>query len=175
MKDISAEVASIRQQGMEKAATIWETFENLPTPFSPVNIFKAACSIKCAEFVSRIRSNDLLLLLSEYIGAFLDETLAVAGTSTEAAIDEGMRVVDTLEKEMPLTDEIFEDPARYATRQHVYDGLIMLSAAKMGKEKEAKGCIDRLQSGVSKAMLMAMIQQTLADALKKNIGDPADE
>jgi hypothetical protein len=162
-RSIKAEVEVIRQQGMEKAASLWEALENLPTPVDPVNIFKAACSIKCAEFVSRIRSNDLLVLLAEFIGAFLDETKALTEVNDAASQAEGMRVVKTIEELMPLTKEIFEDPALYATRQHVYDGLIMLSGAKMGKEKEVKGCIDRLQSGVSKAMIVAMIQQTLAE------------
>lgn len=152
----------LKQKGLEQAAAIWETLENLPQPIDPVNIYKAACSAKCAEFLSRIRHNTLF---DEILGAlmqFLDGTLKITG-DVKSDKDEGMRVIDTITQAMPLTDDVFNDPAAYATRQHVYDGIIMLSAAKMGKEAETKECIDLLQASVARAMVIALLKAGFTD------------
>src|SRR5271167_3475843 len=158
--EIREEVEHIKQLGMEQAAAIWETLEALPQPVDPVNIFKAACSVKCAEFITRVRNHPIAMTIMKSILEFLDSTLQLA-EDNDGSRDEGMRVVEVMEAAMPLTDEIYNDPAAYATRQHVYDGLIMLSAAKMGKAPEAKECINRLQSGVAIAMIRSILAQSL--------------
>ena len=163
--ELREEVAQIKQDGMEKAAVLWETLEALPQPIEPVNIFKAACSVKCAEFMTRIRNHPVALTIMKFILEFLDSTLQITGEESGSR-DEGMRVVEVFEEAMPLTEEVYSDAAAYATRQHVYDGVIMLAAAKMGKETEAKECIDQLQRGVA----VAMIRSILAESLTENIG-----
>jgi hypothetical protein len=160
--DLKEEVTRIREQGMERAASIWETLENLPQPVEAVNVFKAACSIKCAEFMTRVHNNPVFPVIMKSLVQFMDGTLSVVENVAGSDSSNGMRVVAVLEEAMPLTAEIFADAAAYATRQHVYDGLIMLAAAKMGKEQETKACIDRLQGGVAKAMLLSMFAESLA-------------
>ena len=76
--------------------------------------------------------------------------------------DEGDTVLAVLEEAMPLTAEVFNDATAYAQRQFVYDGIIMLSAAKMGKNEETWECITRLQRDVVKAML-TMLTESIRD------------
>jgi hypothetical protein len=163
--DLKEEVAQLRQTGMEKAAGLWEMFQTLPTPIAPVNIYKAACSIKCAEFLARIRNNSLYFDIARQLTEFMDETLRIAeGEGTKSDMDEGFRAIKLMEREMPLTGEIFDDAAAYATRQHVYDGVIVLAAARMGKETEVKECIENLQKGVGRAMVTAIFRAALLEA-----------
>jgi len=140
------ETSKIRQEAMERAAAIWETFEHLPQPIEPVNIYKAVCAVKCSEFVARVRRSPLFDLLASLVAEFLNGTIEIGDNG--GSIREGKRALAVVEGAMPLTPEAFGDPAAYAVRQHVYDGIIMLSAAKMGKEKETRECIDRLTAGI---------------------------
>jgi len=150
------EVSQIRQRGMETAATIWVTLESLSEPIDAANIYKATCAIKCAEFVARIRTNPLFDVILPLLGEFLDGTLEIAQNYPNDK-SEGMRVITVLETAMPLTTEVFNDSAAYASRQFAYDGVIMLAATKLGKETETRECIEGLQLGVAKAMLTAIM------------------
>jgi len=158
---LKEEVQELKQQGFEQAATIWEMLENLPQPIAPINIYKAACASKCAEFLTRLRNNMLLAVVMKSVTQFLDGTLEIAESFTGSSSAEGMRAVAVFEEVMPLTDEVFANTKKYAQRQHVYDGVIMLAALKMGREKETKECIDRLQMGIGKAMRLAMFAESL--------------
>jgi hypothetical protein len=155
----------IRQDGMEKAASIWESLELLSNLFHPVNIYKAACSIKCAEFMMRLRDNPASTMTLKFLMAFLDRTLEIAEPLNDYTNrDEGMDIVKILEQAMPFTAEVFQDPTAYATRQHVYDGIIMLAAAKMGKEIETREVISRFQEDVVKAVMFAQFASDLVAA-----------
>lgn len=170
--ELKEEVLQLRQAGMEKAAVLWEMFESFPTPLNPVNIFKASCSIKSAEFLSRIQNNGLYSDIMHLIAVFMDETLALAGgEGIPSDMGEGFQVIDLLEREMPLSQEIFDDPAAYAQRQHVYDGLILLAAAKMGKQTEVAACLDRFQKGVGRAMVTAIFREALLAAADEKPDD----
>lgn len=150
----------IRRQGMERAAMIWEMLETLPEPIEAVNVYKAACSCKCAEFMARLRGNPIFEAVAGYLVHFMDSTINVVKEfASISSKGEGMHVVEFFEQIMPLTAEIFADPAAYAIRQHVYDGIIMLAAVKMGKEVEVKKCIDALQADVAKMMLLSMFAE----------------
>src|SRR5271170_4123966 len=108
------ELKELRQQGMERAAAIWETLET-SDPVHPVNIYKAACSIKCAEFMTRLRDNPAYGSIIQSLMKFLDGTLEIAKAYKEhSSQDEGVRVITILEEAMPLTAEVFADPAAYA-------------------------------------------------------------
>src|SRR5271154_3878902 len=156
------ELKELRQQGMERAASIWETLET-SDPVHPVNIYKAACSIKCAEFMTRLRDNPAYGSIVRSLTQFLDGTLDIAIAYKEHSNKvEGVRVIMILEEAMPLTAEVFADPAAYAMRQHTYDGIIMLAAAKMGKEVETREVISKFQEGVVKATLLARFAENLA-------------
>lgn len=162
--DLREEVSQIRQAGMEKAAELWEMFETLPTPIAPVNIFKASSSIKCAEFLTRIRNHGLYRDIAILISEFTMDTLRIAdGEGTGADRLEGFRAIELIEQQMPLTKEVFDDAAAYAQRQHVFDGLIVLAGVKMGKETETKEAIETLQTGVGRAMVTAMFKAALLE------------
>jgi len=168
MKPKVEELNQIRQEGMEKAATIWETLELLPEPVHSVNIYKASCSIKCAEFLARLRDNPAYSMTMRSLMAFLDSTLEIAAPLSEFSNkEEGMRVIAVLEEAMPLTQEVYEDPAKYAMRQHIYDGIIMLAAARMGKEEQTKEVISKFQDGVVKAVMFAQFAESLSSALQE--------
>jgi hypothetical protein len=149
----------IRQAGMEKAAEVWETLEHLPSPVDPVNIYKAASSLKCAEFISRLRAHKLAYVLSKLMLQFLDDTVVIVGIDAGEVI-EAARVISLIEEAMPLTDEIFNDPMAYATRQHVYDGLLLLAAARLGKEVETQKCLTDMQEGVAMVWLMNRLEES---------------
>jgi hypothetical protein len=170
--DLKEEVAQLRQTGMEKAAVIWEMLEALPTPIAPTNIYKAACSVKAAEFLARTRTSPIFHSIMNIIALFMDETIGIAGESTaETDRIEGFQAIELFEREMPLSAEIFDDAAAYATRQHVYDGIIILAAAKLGKEEETKASLERMQQGVARAMITAVFQAALLQAADENPDD----
>lgn len=147
------DVHQLRQAGMERAAVVWENLETLPKPIAPVNIFKAVSSVKCAEFANRVSAHKHARPLTRIAVKFLNDTLDIIGTDN-GEIFEGARALDILAENMPMTDEIFNDPEAYATRQHVYDGLLLLAAAKLGKETETKRCLDAMQEGITMLFVM---------------------
>jgi len=159
---LKQEVAQVKQNGMERAASIWAMLESLPQPFDPVNIYKTACSIKCAEFITRIKNTNVYSMMITPLMDFLDTTRTIADDGnevTKGTIEEGHRCADVFEEAMPFTSKSFNDPKSYAERQHTFDGLIMLAAVKMGKEVPTKVCIDKLQEAAAKVMLVALMME----------------
>jgi hypothetical protein len=153
------ELMQIRQAGMEKAAEVWEFLENLPSPVDPANVYKAATSLKCAEFINRIRNHKIAPVLAKIMLQFLDDTLAIVGLDS-GEVFEGARVLQIIEETMPLTPEIYNDALAYATRQHVYDGLLLLAAARLGKEVETKKRLDDMQESVAMVWLMSRLEES---------------
>jgi hypothetical protein len=147
------EAVKVRQNGMEKAASIWEILETLPTPIEPANIYKAVTSVKSVEFADRVRGHRFASALLKLVVQFLNESLVVIGVDAGSVV-EGARAQKIIANAMPLTDEIYNDPVAYATRQHVYDGLLLLAAAQLGKEVETKKCIDNMHEGVTKLFIL---------------------
>ena len=155
-------VAQVKQNGMERAASIWAMLESLPQPFDPVNIYKIACSIKCAEFITRIKNTNVYSMMLSFLMDFLDTTRMIADDGnevTKGTIEEARRCASVLEEAMPFTPKAFNDPKAYAERQHTFDGLIMLAAVKMGKEVPTKVCIDKLQEAAAKVILVAVMME----------------
>lgn len=169
---LKEELSQIRQQGMERAAAIWETLENIPEPVNPADVYKAACSIKCAEFLTRIKRHRMYMQLMQIVLEFLDTTLQIV-PAEEGSEADGVRVINIFEKEMPLTDEVFNDPTAYATRQHVYDGIILLSSIKLGKEAETKACIERMQQDVAGLMVVTYLKEALLGNMPRG-SEPED-
>jgi hypothetical protein len=161
--ELQEELLQIKQMGMERAALIWETLEHLPQPIGPVDVFKAVSSAKCAEFVARVRNHRLAPVLMRCVAQFFDATLSIIGEGGEKS--EGMRVLVVIEEAMPLTDDIFNDPAAYATRQHVYNGILLLSAIKLGKEIETKKCLDDMQMGVAKVLIASYLKESIMSGI----------
>lgn len=155
MDEIREEALRLRQAGMESAASIWETLENLPQPIDPANIYKAVSSVKVAEFIARIRNHKLAPALMVCVSQFFEETINIV---EEGEIREGVRALVVIEEAMPMTDEISKDPEAGVTRQFAYDGILLLAAVKLGKETETKKCIDEMQDGVAKILIMSYIQ-----------------
>jgi hypothetical protein len=163
--ELKEEVAQLRQTGAEKAAVLWEMLEVLPEPISPRNIYKGIASVKSAEFLTRTRNSPMYSAIMSLIAEFMETTILIAGESTaESDKAEGYRVIELTKREMPLTAEIFDDAPAYATRQHVYDALLVLAAVRLGKEEETKEAIHNLQAGVAKAMVMALFATALLEA-----------
>lgn len=173
MDELKAEVGKIRQDAMERAAAIWEKFENLPQPLEPIDIYKATVSVKCAEFLARVHNSIVFGDLMRAISEFLESTLEIAERDGAfGSLAEGRRVQAVLGDDMPMTTEVFGDPSAYAERQHVYDGIIMLAAAKMGREADTKACLERMHAGIAKAMRVAIIAESF---VRNPGGAPRDE
>jgi hypothetical protein len=153
------ELMQIRQSGMEKAAEVWETLENLPTPIDPANLYKAVIALKCAEFINRISHLTVAPVLTKIMFQFLEKTIGVVGNDA-GGVHEGARALQILQETMPMTEEIYNDPSACAMRQHVYDGLILLAAARLGKELETKKCLDDMQEEVTMAWLMGRLEES---------------
>jgi hypothetical protein len=163
--ELHEEMLQIKQAGMWKAAAIWEMLEHLPQPIGPTDIYKAASSIKCSEFLARTINHRLAPALVECVTQFFADTSDIVGEDGE--IPEGLRALSFIEETMPMTDEIFSDAAACATRQHVYDGIMLLAAVKLGKEAETKKCIEDMQQGVAKILIMDYLKESLMNEVDK--------
>jgi len=157
--ELREEMLQLRQTGMEKAAEVWETLENLPNPMDPANVYKASVSLKCAEFISRVRHLKIAPLLAKIMLQFLENTIAVVGNEA-GDVHEGARAMKVIEEIMPMTEEIFNDPTACAMRQHVFDGLLLLAAVRLGKELETKKCLDDMQEDVALVWLMGRLEES---------------
>lgn len=149
---------SIRNSAMERAATMWERVINDPQPFAPVNIYKAACTVKCSEFLARVANSSLFLPLMTVIMDFADKTIDIVGEHSASSQREGTRCAIVLENEMPLTDEVFANPVAYAERQHVFDSILMLAGAELGKAPETAAAIERLQNDMGEVFAIAALK-----------------
>jgi hypothetical protein len=168
--ELRDEITQIKTQGMEQAAVIWETLENLPEPIPAVDVYKAACSLKTAEFIARVNTNIVADAISKALTTFLDTTIQIAGEDAGSSVN-GLRAMDVFEQAMPLTEEVFNDASAYAQRQHTYDGIILLAASKMGKTKETQACLQDLRADITRSMVVAMFRE----ALMENIGTLPEE
>jgi hypothetical protein len=132
----------IRQAGMEQAAVVWEILANLSNPLHPVDIIKAVASLKCSEFTEAIHGHRQAPEFLKLVLQFLEDIMNIVGK--EGSLYGGARALEIIEDAMPLTEEISNDPAAFAQRQHTFEGLHLLAAARLGKEAEIKKCHDLL-------------------------------
>jgi hypothetical protein len=137
----------LKTKGNERAATAWEKLTAVAPPIDPINIYKAVCSIKCAEMLARFRSFDSANLadLITIIADFMEATIAEAGGASTGDKADGMRAVTVIEGMFPFAEQDFNDPSLFAIRMHTLDGVMLLSAEKFGKEQETKGHIETMQ------------------------------
>jgi hypothetical protein len=154
MEDLQAEIAHVRVPGMEKAAAIWEALVNLSNPIPPVDIYKAAAAMKCAEFAKAARKHKDFAALLTIITQFFDDTMVILGAEAGDPY-QGARALHLISTIMPLTAEIENDPIAYAQRQHTFEGLLLLSAAPLGKEADIKKCYDVLHEATTKIIVKA--------------------
>lgn len=156
-----ATLDGLQQKGMERAAALFQTLEHIEPSFTPVDIFKTCCSMKCAEILTRTstRFPDLLPEMVEVIGDFVTGTLESAETTgVKGKMSEATRINDVLETEYPYDEEKLKDPIEATIRMHMFDGLILLASSKFNREVETKEDIESLQMSMHQLLVMHILQ-----------------
>jgi hypothetical protein len=141
------ELMELKTKGNERAAAAWEKLTAVAPPIDPINIYKAVCSVKCAEMLARFRSlntNNLAELIT-IIADFMEATIREAGGASSGDKADGMRAVTVIEGMFPFNEGDFSDPSLFAIRMHTLDGVMLLSAEKFDKEQETKNHIETMQ------------------------------
>ena len=150
------DLAEFKNQGNLQAAALWEVISAKVPPYDPVDLYKAVCTIKAAELLTRVRfsSTDVNIpALMKATEEFVDVTLRIAGGGESGNAESGFEAVEMLEELFPISESDFSDPSAFATRQHTLDGLLLLSAVRFGKEQETKTAITKLQDDFVKVIL----------------------
>jgi hypothetical protein len=155
-----ATLTDLQQKGMERAAVLFQTLEQTEPPFTPVDIFKTCCSMKCAEILTRCSTAfpDLLPDMVEVIGDFVSGTLESAETTgIKGKMSEATRVNDVIETHYPYDEVKLKDPIEATIRMHMFDGLILLASSKFNREEETKDDIEMLQMAMQGLLVMRII------------------
>jgi hypothetical protein len=170
------ELRGIKNEGLAKSAEVYAALSAVQPPLDPISTFKAACAKKCAEMIARFASTEGQRLpeLLNIIADFMDSTIKTAGGGEAGNKDDGLRASNLIEDYMPLTDEAYNDPKQFAIRAHAFDGLLLLTAQRFGKEEEVKQHIATMQRGFMKVVLKDILGgkhnrnlDILTDTLKK--------
>jgi hypothetical protein len=170
---LSDELLELKDQGTATATSLWEKLAVIQPPFNPVNLFKAVCTIKSAELLTRLSQSggsDLQEFL-DAIGAFVESTLEVAGGATAGDQEGGMTAVKTLEALFPISKADFEDPARFAIRQHALDALLFKAASDFNKESETKAAVQTLQMEFMRIVISGMTHDLVGEKPIGNAGN----
>lgn len=150
----------MQQKGMERAAALFQTLEQTEPPFTPVDIFKTVCSMKCAEILTRTNTAfpELLPDMVAIIGDFVAGTLESAETTGQRGkMAEARRVNEVIEAIYPFDEVKMKDPIESTIRMHMFDGVILLAASKFNREQETKEDIESLQMGMQGLLVMNLI------------------
>jgi len=119
----------------------------------PVDIYKAICSIKCAEILTRAFDTPAYPSVVEIVATFVETTMKLvdgnAGNRTN-----GMAVLSLVEFIAPFKSS--PTPDAFAIRMHMFDTMILESAKKLKIEAAAKSAIDTL----SRDILMFLLKTT---------------
>lgn len=150
-------LTKLHSAGMEIAAIAWEAIENVDPPLDPVNIFKAASSIRCTEMMERFFGTEDFGTMADIVIQFIENTRSDIGGAEAGNFDESVRAVGILGD--ILSDSESDNPADFAIRQHAFDGLLLLAAARLGKEIAIKERIDQMQESLSKMLLNAAVRR----------------
>lgn len=159
-------LVELKNKGLENAATAWVSLTAIEPPIDPIDIFKAVCSVKCAEMLARFIKFDASENLAELVivADFMDATINVAGGAETGDKAEGLRAIDAVEKMFPFDQTAFHDPGLFAIRMHTLDGVLLLSAQRFGKEQEVKDLILSMQKGFMKVVIQNFITASANEA-----------
>jgi hypothetical protein len=167
---LHSDLLELKNKGVKQAQ---ELSDKLSPSLVPVNLFKAICTIKSAELLTRLRhsdGNDLGKFLGA-VGIFVDSSLTIAGGSDSGDEEGGRVAIQTLEELFPISEEDFRDPSRFAIRQHTLDALLVFTAQSMGKETETQEAIQTLQMEFMRIVVGGMIHDTIGEKPIGNAGN----
>jgi hypothetical protein len=134
----------IRKQGEDQAMGLLAHFNN-PPACDPIDVYKAVCSIKCAEILTRAFDTTAYRGVVEIIATFVEKTMkAVEGNDGNR--ENGMAVLSLIEFVCPFKPS--PGPDAFAVRMHMFDTLILESAKKLNIEAAAKEAIDTMQRDI---------------------------
>lgn len=127
----------IKKQGEDQA-------EGLLTHLAindPVDIYKAICSIKCAEILARSFETTAYRGMVEIVATFVESTMKLvdgnAGNKSE-----GMAILNIIELIAPFKPSPSAD--EFAIRIHMFDTMILAAAKRLGIDAGAKAAIDAM-------------------------------
>jgi hypothetical protein len=167
------DLLELKNEGVKQAQQLSEKLTGRLVNAQPVNIYKAICTIKSAELLTRLRhsdGNDLAEFLGA-VGGFVDASLTIAGGAESGDEEGGRLAIEALEELFPISEEDFRDPARFAIRQHALDAMLLLSAQGFGKEQEVKTAIETLQKEFMRIVVGGMIHDMVGEKPIGNAGN----
>lgn len=134
----------LKKQAEDRAEGLLAHF-NTPPAFDPVDVYKAVCSIKCAEILTRAFETTSYPAIVEIVATFIEKTMkCVEGNNGNAT--QGRAVLGLIEFVCPFRSNPGADA--FAIRMHMFDTLIIESAKKLGVEPAAKEAIDNMQRDI---------------------------
>lgn len=118
---------------------------NILSDSDPIDIYKAICSIKCAEILTRAFGTTSYPGVVEIIAAFVESTMkAVDGNAGDKK--NGLAVLSLLEFKYPFRSN--PGAEAFAVRMHMFDTMIIESAKKLGVEPQARGAVEAMQRDI---------------------------
>ena len=131
----------IKKKGEDQANRLLAQF----TDADPIDVYKAICSIKCAEILTRAFSTPAYPTVVEIVATFVESTMkAVDGNNGDRT--KGMAVLSLVEFIYPFKPSPGAEP--FAVRMQMFDTMILESAKKLGVEAQAKEAIDGMTAGL---------------------------
>jgi|SRR5271157_4016115 len=131
----------IKKKGEDKASHIL----TLLADSNPIDIYKAICSIKCAEVLTRAFATPAYPGIVEIVATFVETTMkAVDGNEGDRT--KGMAILSLIEFISPFKPSPGAEP--FAVRMQMFDTMILESAKKLGVEAQAKGAIDTMSAAI---------------------------
>jgi acetaldehyde dehydrogenase (acetylating) len=143
----------ILKQGEDQAMGLLAHF----TSFDPVDVYKAVCSIKCAEILTRAFDTPAYPGVVEIVASFIETTMkAVEGNNGSAA--QGRAILGLIEFVCPFQTN--PGAEAFAVRMHMFDTIILESAKKLNCESAAKEAVDAMQHDIFLFLLKETIAQS---------------
>lgn len=154
-----ATLDTMHTEGMERATTVFQALENTQPPFTPADAFKCVCSMKCSEILTRTHNafpedlTEMITIISDFMAGTIQsvETTGVNGT-----IEEGARCNAEIDKLYPHVEDA--EPIEATIRMHMFDGLLVLIAAKFNRQNETSEDIAKLQKAMSDVLLARIMR-----------------
>jgi len=131
----------IKKKGEDQAQGLLAHFSD----FDPVDVYKAICSIKCAEILTRAFTTPAYSGVVEIVATFVETTMkAVEGNAGNRA--NGTAVLSLVEFVCPFRSN--PGAELFAIRMHMFDTMILASAKKLGVEAQAKEAVDTMATAI---------------------------
>jgi hypothetical protein len=155
----------IKKKGEDQALGLIAHF-NTPPGFAPVDVYKAVCSIKCAEVLARSISSPAYFAVIEVVATFIEKTMKIVDGDAGSATN-GRQVLAMIEFIAPFREKATTE--EFAIRQAMFDAVILDASKKLNIEAPAKESID----GFHRDMFIAVLKDSSTPVVRIP-GDPSE-